>query len=211
MIATIGSLVKETSTRLQWFIAVLLYIAACTGSAMLMGVGLSLIGVLLRSAVDAFGPSMLAALAYRFEFASLGLVAVAYGLSDVGILPMPRPHIMHAVPVTWWRNWRPYGAALAYGAALGLGITTRIPFGAYYVLCAWCTLHGNPIYGAALMGTYGLARALALIPSSWQVFCRRVDAHESLLGYFSMLGNAQVILAAGLFGLGVVTLVVMLP
>ena len=74
----------------------------------------------------------------------IGLLALAYAVSDVGLLRLPRPNLTQAVPITWWRRWQPYGAALAYGSALGLGVMTRIPFGAFYVLCTWCVLKGDP-------------------------------------------------------------------
>lgn len=127
-------------------------------------------------------------------------MALAYAVSDVGIIPLPRPRLMNAVPVTWWRWWRPYGAALAYGAALGLGVTTRVQFGAFYILCLWCLFKGNTAYGGALMGLYGATRALTLIPASLGVYgsndCR---TSERRLGkILRLLGSAKLIVAMGL-------------
>src|SRR5439155_13600608 len=132
----------------------------------------------------------------------IGLLALAYALSDVGLLRLPRPTLRQAVPITWWRRWRPYGAALAYGAALGLGVMTRIPFGAFYVLCAWCVLKGDPAYGALLMGTYGAARALMIFPASWGLYCHRTAITRWFSGPLFNLWRAQRVLAVTLIMFG---------
>src|SRR6185437_9008521 len=173
MIMTIGSLVQETSNRRRWIIAASLYTTSCAATALLFGAVLGGIGALVRQAMCGLFGSLTCAPSSKATSLGTGVVgalAVAYALSDLGYLRLPRPMVMYAVPVTWWRRWRPYGAALAYGAALGVGLTTRIPFGAYYVLCAWCLVQGNVLYGMALLGTYGLARALILVPASSRVY-----------------------------------------
>jgi hypothetical protein len=114
------------------------------------------------------------------ELGLAGCIALLYVLSDFGLLDVPHPTLMSAVPVTWWRKWRPYRASLLYGAALGLGVTTRIPFGAFYVLCILSFLHGNVLYGAALMATYGSARTLAVMWASWVKGSREIDSAEWL-------------------------------
>lgn len=170
MIATIGSLVQETSTRLRWLLAVALYSVACTTTAALSGALLGGIGFVARSVASQLFQIHATTANASLVSAMIGVVAVAYALSDLGYFRMPRPAVWFAVPVTWWRWWKPYGASLAYGAALGVGVTTRIPFGAFYVLCLWCVAQGNVVSGAVVMGLYGLARALTLIPSSLGVY-----------------------------------------
>ena len=41
----------------------------------------------------------------------IGVLALAYALSDVGVMPLPRPVLREAVPITWWRWWRPSDTA----------------------------------------------------------------------------------------------------
>ena len=137
MICTIGSLVQETSNRWRWLLTASLYIVASLSTAMLLGTVLGTLGYLLRGWVQ--GVAVYALFPHAGAWL-IGLLALAYAVSDVGLLRLPRPTLRQAVPITWWRWWRPYGAALAYGAALGLGVMTRIPFGAFYVLCTWCVL-----------------------------------------------------------------------
>jgi hypothetical protein len=157
MIGTIGSLVQETSNRLRWLLSASLYTAACVGTSLLLGAALAGIGGIARHSTGS-----LPAGAWL-----VGILAMAYALSDLGWIPLPRPRLRYAVPITWWRWWRPYWAAIAYGAALGLGVMTRVHFGAFYVLCVWCFLMGNVAYGAVLMGTFGAARAMVIFPASW--------------------------------------------
>ena len=198
MIGTIGSLVEEASDRRCWPLATSLYIAACLGTAALLGGALGAIGHLAHDLVCGGAGCTWFPLAAAW---GVGTLAMAYAASDLGLIRLPRPTLMPAVPVTWWRLWRPYGAALAYGAALGLGLTTRIHFGAFYVLCALAVLHGEPGWGALLLGTYGAARALVLLPASWGAYRHRGAVAEWLATspYFD-LGRARrgvaIILAA---------------
>jgi hypothetical protein len=205
MIATIGSLVEEASDRRRWPLAVSLYAVACTGAAALLGAALGGTGHFVRGlACAAAGcpwfPSAGAWLA--------GTLAIAYAAADLGLVRLPRPTLMHAVPVTWWRRWRPYGAALAYGAALGLGLMTRIHFGAFYVLCALAVLQGDPGRGLLLMGTYGAARALVLFPASWGAYRHRGALADwlSTSSYFD-LGRARQAMAIALAAFGAQTVV----
>jgi len=95
-----------------------------------------------------------------------------------------------------------FGRQSAYGAALDVGVTTRIHFGAFYVLCALCLLTGDILYGVLLLGAYGAARALTLFPASWGLRRHRCDATEWLSSPLFDLGRAQRIVAAVLMALG---------
>ncbi len=195
MIGTIGVLVQETSHRWRWLLAASLYTGACLGTAMLFGTILGTLGHFIRE--WAHGAGVYAAFPSAGVWL-IGLLALAYALSDVGLLRLPRPTLRQVVPVTWWRRWRPYGAALAYGAALGVGVMTRIPFGAFYVLCFWCILKGNATYGALLMGTYGATRALMIFPASWGLYRHRTAITAWPASPLFNLWRAQRIMAVAL-------------
>lgn len=165
MIATIGSLVQETTNRLRWLLATVLYVSGCIGTALILGTILGWLGHVLPFTNER-GVNVLAQ-------SLIGILAIGYALSDMNFVRLPRPYIMFAVPLSWWQRWRPYGAALAYGAALGLGLTTYVLFAGVYFLFVWCFIQGNPAYGAMLMGTYGAARALTILPGTWYVFRSR--------------------------------------
>jgi hypothetical protein len=200
MIGTIGFLVQETSHRWRWLVATSLYTVACVCAGLLLGALLGALGGLAGHVVWP-GPLPWAGAVL------IGLLAIGYAASDLGGIALPRPTVMHAVPVTWWRRWRPYGAAAAYGAALGAGVTTRVAFGSLYVPWACCLLHGDVAYGAALMGTFGAARALVMFPASWGVWRHRTDAQAWFACSLFDLGRAQGIVAAVLLTFGAQALV----
>lgn len=204
MIGTIGALVQKPSNRWHWLLSASLYTLACVSTALLLGTSLGVLGHLLQEWVLA---ATLNAAFPHLGVWLIGLLSLAYAFSDLGFLPMPRPTLAHAVPITWWRWWKPYGAALAYGAALGLGITTFIPFGAFYVLCSWCVLKGDPIYGALLMGTYGAMRALVIFPVSWGLHCHHTPISEWGSSPFFNQWRAQQIVAIALIMFGTLVLV----
>lgn len=203
MIGTIGFLVQDTSNRLCWLLTASLYTIACLATASLLGAALALSGQLVQ---NWFHSRAMFAAFPQAGIVFVALLAIAYAFSDVGLLRLPRPILRYAVPITWWRWWKPYGAALAYGAALGLGVMTRIPFGAFYVLCVWCLVKGDIAYGAVLMGTYGAARALMIFPASWGVYCHRNNAIEWLSGPLFNLWRTQWMLAVVLMLFGSLTL-----
>jgi hypothetical protein len=135
-------------------------------------------------------------------------------LALIGFFRLPRPVLMYAVPVTWWRRWQPYGAALLYGAALGVGVTTRIRFGSFYVICALCVASGNVTYGASLLGTFGVIRALALIPASQMVHrtgagtaCSLDESYDRMRDLHLRLAPVHVILAGLLVAFGTTLLI----
>jgi hypothetical protein len=200
MIGTIGSLVEEASDRRHWPLAAGLYIVACLGTAALLGTALGAIGHLAQGLICGGADCAWFPTAAAW---CVGTLAIAYAAADLGLTRLPRPTLMHAVPVTWWRLWQPYGAALAYGAALGLGLTTRIHFGAFYVLCALAVLQADPGRGLLLMGTYGAVRALVLLPASWGAYRHRGAVAEWLFtsSYFDLdrarQGMALVLAAFG--------------
>jgi hypothetical protein len=132
----------------------------------------------------------------------VGFLAIAYAASDLGLIRLPRPTVMDRVPATWWQKWKPYKAALVYGGALGLGVTTQIAFSAFYILCAWCLVNGNVAYGALLMATYGTARAFVLLPVSWRIY-RDAHSHERLGWLLSKVSVARDIQAMLLVIFGV--------
>ena len=202
MIGTIGALVQDTSNRWRWLVSAGLYTIACLSTAMLLGTILGTLGHLIGGWLH--GTAAYEAL-YPMGAWLIGLLALAYAVSDVGLLRLPRPTLSQAVPLTWWRRWEPYGGALAYGAALGLGVMTRIPFGTFYVLCMWCVLKGNVAYGALLMGTYGAVRALVLLPVSWGL--RRTPITEWCTNPLFNQWRAQQILAVVLIMFGTFALV----
>lgn len=201
MIGTIGSLVQETSRHWRWLVSASLYTGACLSSAMFLGAVLGILGHFLSYILSTLFASTVA---YNIVGVPVvGLLAVAYAASDIGLISLPRPVVMHAVPLIWWRRWGPYGGAIAYGAALGLGVTTRIMFGSFYVLCAWCIVKGDCAYGALLMGAYGAARSLVIFPVSWSVYRYSAAVQGRVSAILSQLLPVRCLVAVVLIMFGV--------
>lgn len=200
MISTIGSLVQGMTSRRCWLVATSIYIIACSSTSVLLGASLSAVGHTIHRLTC--GTSTCVPLS-SVEMVLVGMVGIAYALSDIGMVKVPRPRMMHAVPVTWWRQWKPYGAALAYGATLGIGVTTEIQFGAFYVLCLLCMVKGEIVYGALMMGTYGIARSLTILPASWVVYMCCTDSSRGLRYLLNSLSSAKLIMAAFLIFFGI--------
>lgn len=198
MIGTIGSLVQETFKR--WLIATSLYIIAALSTSLFLGAFLGTIGYTIRYGVC--GVAAPCRLPFTVGAIPVGLLAIAYAASDLGLIRLPRPNVMDRVPATWWQRWKPYKASLLYGGALGLGITTHIAFSAFYILCAWCLVNGNVAYGALLMATYGTARAFVLLPASWSIY-RDSRYHQRLDWLLSQGRVARDIQAVLLVTLGI--------
>ncbi len=203
MIRTIGSLVQEPLNTRIWLFAVSLYTFTCISTSMLLGTFLSIMGMIVHSMMSNIDQHV--QFFKDIEYVLIGLLAIAYALSDYGLFRLPRPRLMNAVPVTWWRWWRPYGGALAYGAALGLGVTTRIHFGAFYILCIWCMFKGNLLYGAILMGLYGVARSLVLFPTSRYIYGSCTNPEPSLSWLTNSLEMAKLIVGIVLIAFGTYT------
>lgn len=72
------------------------------------------------------------------------------------------PYSTWVVPREWDQLPRVVHA-FAFGAALGIGVATRIPFAAMHVVLATCILVGSPLMAIASLGTFGLARAAPMI------------------------------------------------
>ena len=92
-----------------------------------------------------------------------GLVAVTYSARELGLLPVPVPHLSRQVSGRWRRSFRPRTFAILYGLELGTGITTFVNFTGIYVALVWVALLGNPVWGAIVMMFFGLGRGLPLL------------------------------------------------
>jgi hypothetical protein len=93
-------------------------------------------------------------------------VGVTLGLGELGLLKLP---VMQA-PRQTVKQWRellgPVGAPLAWGLDLGSGLTTYVPYTAYWLLPLAAVARGDVQYGALVLAMFGLARALTVAVAS---------------------------------------------
>ncbi len=87
----------------------------------------------------------------------LGVLAIAYGLGELGLLRLPSLTARIAGPELPDAA-RPYRRALVLGGTFGAGLGIGCPMPQYYVLLGWVAAAGSPLYGAVVLGVYGLGR-----------------------------------------------------
>jgi type IV secretory pathway TrbD component len=131
--------------------SVVLHTLGATTSAALFGGLLGTAGMLARAP---WGPAGTGVVAF---------IAALYAARELARLPIPLFDRRRQVP-EWWRTFysRPV-AALLYGLSLGIGFLTFLTFGSFVVVCVVALASGSPAAGAALCGSFGLARGLAVL------------------------------------------------
>lgn len=92
----------------------------------------------------------------------VGATATLYGLTYLAGHPLPVPHTYRQVPKLWREAFSPLTAATLYGAGLGLGFFTRVPYVTFYLAVALATLSQSPGQAAFAGAVFGLARSLPL-------------------------------------------------
>jgi cytochrome c biogenesis protein CcdA len=136
-----------------------LFVAASALPLAVLGVGLAFAGDAILGLLD----SMRARMGFAVVLYSLlGIVALAYGLSELGLIRLPSltqrlraPHMPD--------EDRPYRRALVLGGTMGAGMGMGCPMPTYYVLLGWVAAAANPLYGAIVLGAYGLGRVLPAV------------------------------------------------
>jgi sulfite exporter TauE/SafE len=95
----------------------------------------------------------------------VGLVAAGL-VFDLGIIGRRLPGPRRQVNEQWLQRYRGWVYGLGFGAQLGAGLVTIVSTSAVYSTVAAAVLTGSPGWGAAVGITFGLVRALALVPAS---------------------------------------------
>src|SRR4051812_27618057 len=118
MITTISPLVKAGWPSV---LLIAVHVVASTFSAAAVG---GLLGVL-------GGAVLLTPETRRACIIAVAALAVVAALRDADIVAFAIPPRRGSVPQSWWRHWGHLKAAAAYGAVLGLGFTTPVPFAGF--------------------------------------------------------------------------------
>ncbi len=132
----------------------------------------------------------------------LAVLAIAAGLRDLKLLPVPLPSRNWQVPQSW-KRFSPTVMAACFGFGIGLGVLTRIPFASFYFLLLVCAALGSIPLGVALLALHGLARAgtVALVARG-QAFAlnphKRIDTIGRLTAVVAYMDGLALALVAGL-------------
>ena len=92
--------------------------------------------------------------------------ALALGLAlDLGVAGVRLPTPRRQVNEDWLYAYRGWVYGVSFGAELGLGVVTVVTASAVYLTFVASLLSASPLVGAAIGGTFGLARAASLMPA----------------------------------------------
>lgn len=95
-------------------------------------------------------------------YSALGVLAIAYALSELGVIHLPTLFSRVTGPNLPGQE-KPYRRALMLGSTFGAGLGIGCPMPQYYVLLGWVVAAANPLYGAIVLGVYGLGRVLPAV------------------------------------------------
>ncbi len=95
-------------------------------------------------------------------YSGLGVLAIAYALSDMGAFRLPSLFGRVTGPDLPEQD-RPYQRAVVLGGTFGAGLGIGCPMPQYYIILGWAVAAANPLYGAVLLGVYGLGRVLPAV------------------------------------------------
>ena len=137
----------------------LVFLAASALPLAALGVGLGFAGDAVLGLLDTMRAKMTFAVVL---YSLLGIVAIGYALSELGVIRLPSltEKIRGAnMP----GQDKPYRRSLVLGSTMGAGMGMGCPMPTYYILLGWAAAAANPLYGAIVLGAYGLGRVLPAV------------------------------------------------
>lgn len=149
MVQTITPVVHGGSRR-RWAASLVLHVLGAVVSSALFGALLGATGAVLGAPWGREGMLIVA------------VIAIAYATREVTGLRVPILELRRQVP-EWWRG--ALGArtsSFLYGLALGPGVGTHLRHGTFVAIAVLVMTIGDPVVGAVILGTFGLARAIGV-------------------------------------------------
>jgi hypothetical protein len=90
----------------------------------------------------------------------LGASALAL-LVELRLVSFGAPYRHWQVPRDWPGRFGMFRGYALWGAALGVGVISYVPFASYHVLLVWMLASGGAVAGAVMGAAYGVGRGLA--------------------------------------------------
>ncbi len=137
----------------------LLFLAASALPLAAVGLGLGFGGDAVLGLLDEKSSRMAFAVVL---YSDLGVVAIGYALSELGLFSLPSLFGRVTGPSLPDQD-KPYQRALVLGSTFGAGLGIGCPMPQYYIILGWVVAAANPLYGAILLGSYGLGRVLPAV------------------------------------------------
>lgn len=85
-----------------------------------------------------------------------------YGIADVLEYSLHVPS-RHTLVPRRWGNLGDTWFSFVFGASLGIGFLTIVPFVGFYIAVAWCAVTLSPLGTAAVLATFGMMRGLPVV------------------------------------------------
>ena len=124
-----------------------------------LGVGLGFAGDAILGLLDSMSAKMGFAVVL---YSVIGLLALGYALSELGLFHLPNLLSRVSGPSMPGQD-KPYRRSLVLGSTMGAGMGMGCPMPTYYILLGWVAAAANPLYGAIVLGVYGLGRVLPAV------------------------------------------------
>ena len=137
----------------------LLFVAASALPLAAVGLGLGFGGEAVLELLDEMSARMTLAV---ILYSGLGVVAIGYALSELGLFNLPSLFGRVTGPSLPDQD-RPYRRAVVLGSTFGAGLGIGCPMPTYYIILGWVVAAANPLYGAILLGVYGLGRVVPAV------------------------------------------------
>ena len=137
----------------------LVFLAASVLPLAALGVGLGFAGDAVLGLLGTMGARMGFAVVL---YSLIGIVALAYALSELGLFNLSNPLSRFAGPDMPGAD-SPYRRSLVLGSTMGAGMGIGCPMPTYYIILGWVAAAASPLYGAIVLGIYGLGRVLPAV------------------------------------------------
>ena len=137
----------------------LLFLAASALPLAAVGLGLGFGGDAVLGLLDEMSARMTLAVVL---YSALGVVAIGYALSELGLFSLPSLFGRVTGPSLPDQD-QPYRRAVVLGSTFGAGLGIGCPMPQYYIILGWVVAAANPLYGAILLGVYGLGRVVPAV------------------------------------------------
>ena len=137
----------------------LVFLAASALPLAALGVGLGFAGDAVLDLLESMRARMTFAVVL---YSLLGVIALAYALSQLGVFHLLNPTEKLRGPTMPDKD-KPYRRSLILGTTMGAGMGMGCPMPTYYILLGWVVAAANPLYGAIVLGVYGLGRVLPAV------------------------------------------------
>jgi len=142
--------------RKLWTQSVVGYTFAGLVSATVVGATLGLLGRWLGQLLPREEP-----------FLVVGVLSLVLVVRELGWISFPLPSRRRQTERTWANQFGFRAAAIMWGFDIGLGFSTWVQYGGFWMVVAVILAAGDSGYGAVLLGSYWLGRALPVWFSPW--------------------------------------------